>query len=555
MQYLMIAALAFGTFVQPLFASGDNLSQKVDQIFAAYSQPGSPGCSLGVIRDGKFVYRKSYGAASLELGVPLSSDSVFYVGSDSKQFTAASVVLAAEQGYLSLDDDVRKYIPELPDYGHTITLRQMLNQTSGLRDLFDLIYLSGHDPDDFNSPGEILKLIEQQRGLNNVPGAEWIYSNTNYFLLGIVVERATKKTLAQFAAENIFRPLGMTHTLFYDDASVVVPNRVAAYEPGKNGSYLVDWSTSYALVGAGGLMTSVDDLLKWDDNFYSNRLGKGTLLKELETPGVLNDGQQTTYGMGLIPASYRGLPTLEHNGALFGYRADILRFPDQKFTVACLCNVSNADPEGRSRKVADLYLKDEMKPDSGPPAVNDSRFPDPARFAGSYLDPRTHTILTFTAADGHLHLQGSDWPFKRIGANQFYFYNLVGNVVTFEASDGSTRARVHWVKGDTYFAGTKLSEFHLSEAALATYVGEYRSAEVDGKIQLSVAQGSLILKNRANPPIELTPIANDEFHAEGGLAIVFHRDSYGKVSGLAVFEPAARGIEFSRADESSLSTK
>src|SRR5690348_1004351 len=167
-----------------------DLSLQVDQIFAAYNRPGSPGCSLGVIRNGTFLYRKSYGEASLELGVPLSPESVFYVGSISKQFTAAGVVLAAEQGFLSLDDDVRKYIPELPDYGRKITLRQMLNQTSGFRDLFLLIYFSGHDVADFNSPAEILKLVVSQRGLNNVPGEEWVYSNTNYFLLGIVLKRA-----------------------------------------------------------------------------------------------------------------------------------------------------------------------------------------------------------------------------------------------------------------------------------------------------------------------------------------------------------------------------
>ena len=321
-------------------ARAEDHSQQVDQIFAAFNRPGSPGCSVGIIRSGTFLYRKTYGEASLELGVPLSPGSVFYVGSISKQFTAASVVLAAEEGSLSLDEDVRKYIPELPDYGHKITPRQMLNQTSGLRDFFSLIYFSGHDAADFNSPAELLKLIAHQRGLNNPPGDEWVYSNTNYFLLGVVLERATKKTLAQFAEENIFRPLGMTHTRFYDDASAVVPGRVPAYYPGKDGNFLVGWSTTYSIVGGGGLMTTVDDLLKWDDNFYSNRLGKGNLLRELQTPGVLNGGKHTMYGMGLMLENYRGLPVVEHDGSLFGYRAEILRFPSQKFSVICLCNVS-----------------------------------------------------------------------------------------------------------------------------------------------------------------------------------------------------------------------
>lgn len=264
---LVLVALAFKMLLSVPALAQDVPSQRVDQIFSVYDKPGSPGCSLGVIRDGEFVYRKAYGLASLELGVPLSPPSVFYMASVSKQFTAASVVLAAERGYLSLDDDVRKYIPELPDYGRVITLRQMIHLTSGLRDFFDLLALSGHDRADFNSPEEIFRIVVRQQGLNNIPGEEWIYSSTNYFLLGMVVKRATKKSLADFAAENIFHPLGMTHTLFFEDHTLVVPGRVPAYDSSPHDSFRVDWSTSFALVGAGGLMSSVDDLLFWDKNF------------------------------------------------------------------------------------------------------------------------------------------------------------------------------------------------------------------------------------------------------------------------------------------------
>jgi CubicO group peptidase (beta-lactamase class C family) len=540
-QLTLAVLLAFAVLVQPLLASGRDLSQEVDQIFAAYSEASTPGCSLGVIHNGSFAYRKSYGAASLELGVPLSSQSVFYVGSVSKQFTAASVVLAAEQGLLSLDDNVRKYIPELPDYGHTITLRQMLHQTSGFRDFFDLVYFSGSDVSEFNSPSEILKLIERQKGLNNVPGAEWVYSNTNYFLLGIVVQRAARKTLAEYASENIFRPLGMMHSRFYDDASVVVPERVAAYDHRQDGQFLVDWSTTYAVVGGGGLMTTVDDLLRWDNIFYSNRLGKDTLVQELETPGTLNDGKKTVYGMGLISGNYRGLPITEHNGSLFGYRADILRFPDQKFTVICLCNVSDADPEGKSRRVADLYLRDEMPSGSIPISAVDKDRADPTPFVGQYLDPRTHTIYSFTASEDHLRGWGSD--LRRKNTNRFY--DLFGDVITFEESDGSMKASLD-MNGERNFAGKRLSEVHLDDTALEAFTGDYRSPELDGAIKLSVEHGNLIFKNRSNPPVTLTPIANDEFRAGGSFSILFHRDGHGRLSGLSLFAPAARGIEFAR---------
>jgi len=542
MRSAILAAVTCTLLAPGLPAVAQDLSQQTDRIFREFDRPDSPGCALGVTRDGAFVYRKSYGSASLELGVPLTSHSVFYVGSVSKQFTAASVILATEQGFLSLDDDVHKYIPELPGYGHAITLRQMLHQTSGFRDFFDLVYLSGHDVAAFNSPAAILKLVERQHQLNNVPGDEWIYSNTNYFLLGIVVQRATGKPLAEYAAENIFRPLGMSHTRFYDDASVVIPDRVAAYDPGPGGKFLVDWSTTYAVVGGGGLMTTVDDLLQWDNNFYENRLGKGTLVHELETVGVLNDGKPTDYGMGLFSGSYRGVPIFEHNGALFGYRSDILRFPNRKFTVAFLCNLASADPEGKARQVADLYLKDVLEPDqeSGPsPGQN---LPEPSVFAGQYLDRRTHVIDSFTVENGNLMAWGS--ALRRKSANRFY--DRFGDAIAFDSSTGTEHATLD-MRGETYFSGSKIGELHSDELALKNFVGEYRSPELDGALQLSLDQGALTLKAGGNPPLKLVPIDADEFAAEGGFSIVFHRDGQGSVSGLSVFSPSARGIAFHRA--------
>src|SRR5271156_146920 len=413
----VFVTLALRMLLSVAASAQDVATEKVDQIFSVYDKPGSPGCSLGVIRNGDFIYRKAYGSANLELGVPLSLQSVFYMGSVSKQFTAAAIVLAAEQGYLSLDDDVRKYIPELSDYGHVITLRQMIHQTSGFRDFFTLLYLSGHDAGDFNSPEDILKIVVRQRGLNNIPGDEWIYSNTNYFLLGIVVRRATKKSLSEFAAENMFQPLGMAHTLFYDDHTLVVPGRVAAYDSSPHDTFRVDWSTTYEIVGGGGLMSTIDDLLLWDRNFYANRLGKGTLARELQTPGVLNNSNKISYAMGLDLGNYRGLPIVDHSGALFGYRTELLRFPEQKFSVICLCNIASAVPENLARKVADIYLADLMRPEAS--TLNPSRnFPDPATFAGKYLDPRTHLMYTFTASNGDLMAWGA--VLRRINADQFY---------------------------------------------------------------------------------------------------------------------------------------
>lgn len=539
------AVLAISLVLHPV-AAVDVAPRQVDQIFSAYTNPSSPGCSLGVIRNGDFVYRKAYGYGSLELGVPLTSQSVFYMGSVSKQFTAASVVLASEQGFLSLDDDVRKYIPELPDYGHVITLRQMLHHTSGLRDFLDLVYLSGRDALDFNSPQEILKLITRQKGLNNAPGDEFIYSNTNYFLLGVVIQRATRQSLAEFAARNIFRPLGMAHTRFYDDRTVMVPGRVAAYDPGSHGDFLVDWSTTYAIVGGGGLLSNVDDLLRWDRNFYANALGKGTLPEELQARGVLNDGKQISYALGLDMGSYRGLPVVEHNGALFGYRTSLLRFPAQKFTVICLCNLSSAIPANLSRMVADLYLAGQLQPGaSALQPEHDADLPDPATFAGKYLDPRTQMIYSFTADHGNLMAWGG--VLRRISANQFY--DLESNVITFENAKGMMKARLE-IEGETYFSGTRVEEQHLSASELLAYAGRFRSEELRATYQLSVERGVLTLQFGEHASIELNAIAPDEFEVRDLGAIVFRRDEHRNVIGLRLFAQSTRGLDFKKADES-----
>jgi CubicO group peptidase (beta-lactamase class C family) len=544
MRSAFVASLAVALLVGPPAFSQDKVQPKMDQIFAAYDKPNSPGCAVGVIRDGNFIDRKGYGMGSLELGVLLSPQSIFYMGSVSKQFTAASVLLAAERGLLTLDDDVRKYIPELPDYGHVITLRQMLHHTSGFRDFETLMYLSGRDIADVHSKEEMLDLITRQKGLNNDPGDEWIYSNTNYFLLAEVVQRATKRSLADFAAENIFHPLGMANTRFYDDHTVVVKGRVAAYDPGTDGKFLVDWSTKFDTVGPGGLMSSVDDMLLWDRNFYQNKLGKGTLVKEMQTRGVLNDGKETEYGFGLELSAYRGLPTVGHGGGLFGYRTGILRFPEQRFTVVCLCNLSSADPSTLVRRVADVYLDKSLHPEPGmAQAPGHGRLPDTSLFAGKYPDPHKHFVHSFTVADGKLMAWGGE--LRRVGPNQFK--DLGTGTITFEGSEGGMNATLV-TDGETFFQGSRVEASRLSDADLAGYAGLYKSTELDATYKLSIERGRLLLRNNVNRPQELTAIAPDEFEWGNFGTVVFGRDANRRLNGLRVFTANARDVRFERVD-------
>ena len=465
---------------------------------------------------------------SLELGVPLSTQSVFYMGSVSKQFTAASVVLAAEQGFLSLDDEVRKYIPEIPDYGQPIRLREMLHHTSGFPDVLGLLEISGRDPMGSHSTAELMDLIVRQKAINYGPRGEYQYSNTNYFLLGEVLERATKKRLSEFAAENIFKPLGMAHTRFYDDATLVVLGRVAAYSPGKDGKFLVNWSTNYDTVGGGGLMSTVDDLLLWDRNFYENKLGEGTLLKEMQTRGVLKSGAESNYALGLLLNTYRGLPTVEHGGALFGYQTAIVRFPEQKFTAVCLCNVSSADPDSLSHKVADIYLEKELY--DGPPAAAASGS-DPHLFVGKYFDSQRHFLVSFKIAGGNLVEEGN--VLKPAGTNRFED-PIVGGTFTFSSDrNGAMRATVVY-NHEATFEGTRIKDSDIDDA-LAAYAGVYRSTELDAKYTFSLENGSLTLRMNWDPAIKLEPIVHDEFGDGYGMILSFQRDNRGQISGLSVF--------------------
>jgi CubicO group peptidase (beta-lactamase class C family) len=540
MRLVLIGILMFGLFVSAKL-SADEKQDKVDKIFADY-KADSPGCAVGVIQNGDFIYRKGYGMGSIELNVPLSSQSVFYMGSVSKQFTAASVVLAAEQSYLSLDDDIRKYIPELPDYGHIITLRQMLHHTSGFRDFLGLFVLAGRDIADVHSEAEIIDLIARQKSLNNIPGDEYIYSNTNYYLLGVAIHRATKKTLNEFATENIFKPLGMVHTRYYDDHTLILPNRVAAYDPGMEGKFAVNWSTQFDTVGAGGLMSTVDDMLLWDRNFYDNKLGKGTLLKELQTKGKLNSGKEISYALGLVIDTYRGLPIVEHDGALYGYRTVILRFPEQKFSVVSLCNISSASTSSLSHKVADVYLESIFHAEGGVAASpNYTGGPDPQQFTGNYLDTRKQMVYTFTSSDGNLVAWGA--PLRRIGPNQFM--DLGNGKITFEGTDRDMKSTL-MLDGEPFFSGKRVGGVALSETDLAGFGGRYRSEELDATYVLSSKDGKLLMRNGWEPESALTPLTPDEFATQGFETLVFHRDGNHHIDGFALFAGSIQNLQFQK---------
>jgi CubicO group peptidase (beta-lactamase class C family) len=338
------------------------LEAAVDEVFQDLTAAGSPGCALGVYRGGQIIYEKGYGLANIEENVPISPKSVFDIGSTSKQFTATSILLLEKAGKLSIDDDVHKYIPELPDYGKKITILNLLNHTSGLRDYLTLFDIAGVHIDSVTTDEDALALIVRQKGLNFAPGSEYLYSNTGFFLLSVIVERVSGKTLKEFAAENIFSPLQMTHTQYRDHHRALVPERAMAYDENeKKDGFTLDVSY-FEQTGDGAVHTTVEDLLKWDENFYSGQVGGKILLAELQETAKLNAGKRLNYAKGIVVSEYRGLRMVSHGGSWGGYRAQLMRFPDQHFSVATLCNLGSSDPTRRASQVADVYLNSVMKP-------------------------------------------------------------------------------------------------------------------------------------------------------------------------------------------------
>jgi CubicO group peptidase (beta-lactamase class C family) len=344
--WISAAACALGAGAWAVPEAGkaqDKTEAAVDEVFADYTKAGSPGCALAVYRDGKIILTKGYGLANIEEHVPITPQSVFDIGSTSKQFTAASILLLEKQGKLSVNDDVREYLPELPDYGQKITILNLLNHTSGLRDYLTLMDLAGINMDSVTTDEDALQIVTRQKALNFAPGSEFLYSNTGFFLLSVIVKRVSGRTLREFAAENIFVPLGMTHTQYRDDHTALISDRALAYDPMENKNGYTLNISYFEQTGDGAVHTTVEDLQKWDENFYSRRVGGKEFLAEIQEQGKLNSGKVLDYAKGLFIDDYRGLHTVSHGGAWGGYRAELLRFPEQHFSVVCLCRQGDAN--------------------------------------------------------------------------------------------------------------------------------------------------------------------------------------------------------------------
>ncbi len=370
---------------------------RIDALFSRWNSKDAPGCAVAVSRNGQAIATRAYGMASLELGVPNSVDSIFEAGSDSKQFTAAATLMLARAGKLSLDDDIRKYVPEMPDYGAPVTIRHLLHHTSGLRDWGSVAAIEGWPRNSRTADNQdMLAIVSRQKELNFAPGAHYLYSNSNFNLLAIIVARVSGQSLADYTQDHIFKPLGMTHTRWRDDHGDVVPGRTGAYDY-EASVYRNDQVIEDAY-GNGGLLTTVGDLVKWQAALDADTFGAG-FTAEMQTPTKLNDGTPIAYALALVNLDHHGQQEVSHSGSTGGYRAWMARYPRQKLAVSLLCNTGNADTPTLGRDVADIFL----------PAYQAKPYtPKGPLPSGVYADAMTGFPVRFDSDDkGNLRANGT----------------------------------------------------------------------------------------------------------------------------------------------------
>ncbi|MEP0843302.1 MAG: serine hydrolase [Phycisphaerae bacterium] len=536
----------------------------VDRIFAEWDKPDSPGCALAIVRNGGVIYQRGYGMANLEHGVPITPATLFHVASVSKQFTALAVLMLAAEGRLSLEDEVRTFVPEMAGLSRPVRIRHLMHHTSGMRDQWELLQYAGWRNEDVVLQDDVLKLIFRQRDLNFEPGERFGYCNSSYTLMGLIVERVSGQTLPEFCRRRIFEPLGMKNTHIRSDFHAILPNRAYSYDPRPGGGFQIA-VMSMALPGPTALQTTVEDLARWDRNFEDPVVGGPAVMAEMLRVGRFNDGRLQDYAGGLRIGTYRGLRTVSHTGVDAGYRAVFLRFPDQRFTVIVLANLGGMVPAALARKVADLYLDDRMEPLKSPaPAQADAASASPAdlkrydHYAGSYWLVEDFLARTFVKEKDRLMLklgearqvlrEVSPGDFVEDGSGTHYLFPA--------APEGPVREMKRQLGGEAPTPARRIEAADVPAAKLSEYVGHFRSPELEAIYTLHVQDGRLLLKHRKDEQ-PLIPMRDDEFlthfdavNRDYGdyVAVRFLRDAQGGVSGLTLGSDRVRNLRFERVE-------
>lgn len=553
---LALAALLFaptiGAQQAGITAIPDSIVSRLDRSFGTLGGADAPGCAIGMSRDGQPVLTRAYGMANLEYGVPNTPETVFESGSVAKQFTAAAVVLLAQDGKLSLDDDIRKYLPEVPDFGRPISIRNLLTHTSGLRDQWGLLELKGVGPGrQVHTLPLILDLVAYQKALNFEPGAEYLYSNTGYALAAMIVNRVSGQSFAKFSDERLFKPLGMTNTRWRDDFTAVVKNRATAY----NGSTMAGFHLDMPFTnvhGNGGLLTTVGDLLKWNANLDapSEHVGGQAFVRALEAPMVLNNGRAITYALGLDVATANGIRQVTHGGSTAGYRTWLGRLPTHRTSVAVLCNTASANPTGFAMQAMNVLVP-RLPLVVAAAAASDGGAVSPSldsaaltRYVGLYRSPATQAVLQTVVRDGRLAtILPVTGKLTSVATDRFQAGGR-GDLV-FRFAGVIVRDLLLVNDGDTV-RYEPVATASAKRADLAAYAGSYWSNELDTRLRVVARDSVLVVLRRPADEVVLRPTFRDGFMAPGVGTVVFSRDARGRVTGLGVYGGRVRNVRFDR---------
>jgi len=538
---------------------------RIDSVFRDYTKPAVPGCALGVFVRGQMAYGRGYGLADLERHVPITTSSLFDIGSTSKQFAAATIALLAADGKLAFSDDVRKYIPELPVYGRPITIDNLMHHTSGLRDYVGLLVLAGHSLEEATTDSQALALVVRQRHLNFPTGSRYEYSNTGYFLLSVIVQRITGKPLADVARERIFTPLGMTATRYRNHFAMLIPNRALGYAPSSDGQGFQNSMSNWEQTGDGAVQLSIDDALKWDDNFYAPRVGGQRLLAELQTRGTLDNGDTLKYARGLEIDQYRGLHRVQHGGDWIGYHAAFNRFPEQHTSIVVLCNSDGIEPTELADRVTDIVLaRDLSAPElpaiattqssAGSSASPPGGAPRPAgggagQFAGSYFAASVNEVIRVADSGGTLvlHAFAHALPLHPTGPSTFAAAAFPVSVTFTIDSAGVGRSLQLRIGSDVEPTAERFPPAAPTPEALKAYTGRFYSPELDVTWPVAMDSGHLVLESPRSTLVDITgrlePAMADAFTAGSGF-LRFSRDMSGRITGFDLSASRMRDIHF-----------
>jgi CubicO group peptidase (beta-lactamase class C family) len=538
-----------------LFAQEDR-TKRVDDLFESWSKPGTPGAAVAIIQHGKLVYEKGYGLANLEYDIPVTPQTIYHVASVSKQFTAMALVLLEQEGKLSLEDEVHKYLPELPDYKHPITLRQLLQHTSGIRDQWQTLALAGWRLDDVITQKQILRLLFHQKELNFVPGTRHLYSNGGYTLAAEVVARVSGKPFPEFCQDRIFGPLAMTRTHFHQDHRRIVHDRAYSYE--KSGEGYEASPLNYANVGATSLFTTASDLARWLDNFREPKVGGRAAIDRLQEQAVLADGKKIGYALGLGIGSYRGLKTISHGGGDAGYRSFVLWFPEQETGIAVVSGLASFDSGETANRVAEVFLSEKKTPEAAKPS------PKP-----SPQNPRKYIALEPSVLDqyiGHYKLDaGFDADVRKkegkliaevpgqgtqelhpLATNRFFIEQVNGEVEFMTKPDGPLRLK--FTQEGSTINGERIALAPWEPNHLEQYQGAYWSDELETQYTITLKDGKLTADHVHHGEIALVPTGRDRFTSKEWFMpeVNFLRDPSNRVSGVTLGGGRLTAIRFNR---------